>query len=62
MRAELPVRFNGISLPRIADICYAAFVEAVEITVPRFGDETLADGTAVPGLANHLSPFVRDAK
>jgi len=38
-RAEPPVRFKGIGLPRIADICYAAFVGAVEIAVPRFGDK-----------------------
>ena len=58
MRAELLVRFKGISLPRIADICDAAFVGAEEMTVPRFRDETLADGTVVPGLANHLTPYV----
>ena len=44
MRAELPVRFKGIGLPRIADISYAAFFGAVEMAVPRFGDKTLADG------------------
>jgi hypothetical protein len=62
LRAELPARFKGIGLPRVADICYAAYVGAVEMTVPRFGDATLEDGTVVPGLANHLTPFVGDAK
>ena len=60
--AELPVHFKGIGLPWIADICYAAFVGAVEMTVPRFGDETLADGTMARRLANQLAPFVGDAK
>ena len=32
------------------------------MTVPRFGNETPADGTVVPGLANHLTLFVGDAK
>jgi len=60
---ETPRPLKGIGLPRIADIYYAAFVGAEEMTVPRFGDETFADGTAVvPGLANHLTPFVGDAK
>ena len=30
--------------------------------MPRFGDETLADETVVPRLANHHTPFVGDAK
>ena len=60
LRAELPVRFKGIGLPRIADIRYADFVGTEEMTVPRFGDETLADGTVVPRLANHLTPFLGD--
>ena len=32
------------------------------MTAPRFGEDTLADETVVPGLANHLTPFVGDAK
>ena len=32
------------------------------MAVPCFGDKTLADGTVVPGPANHLPPFVGDAK
>ena len=36
-RANLPVRHKGIGLPRHADVCFAAFVGGIELTVPRFG-------------------------
>ena len=53
-RANLPVRHKGIDLPRHADVCFAAFVGGIELTVPRFEQRTLEDGSILPGLAEHL--------
>jgi len=41
---KLPVRFMIIGLTRIADICYAAFVGAVEMTVPRLETKSSRTG------------------
>jgi hypothetical protein len=60
-RAELPVRFGGIGLPRVADVAYAAFVGAIEMALPRFGDLAREDGSTRRGLADHLSMFVGSA-
>jgi len=53
-RANLPVRHKGTGLPRHAGVCFAAFVGGIGLTVPRFGQRTLEDGSILPGLAEHL--------
>jgi hypothetical protein len=60
-RAQLPVRFGGIGLPRVADIAFAAYVGAIEMVLPRFGDLARSDGSTRRGLADHLTRFVGTA-
>jgi len=49
------VRHKGIGFPRHAGVCFAAFVGGIGLTVSRFGQRTLEDGSILPGLAEHLA-------
>ena len=53
-RSFLPVRERGLGLVRSEDLARAAFVGAMELTVPRFPDWINENGDLVPGLFPHL--------
>jgi hypothetical protein len=56
-RAQLPVRFEGIGLPRVAGIAFAAYVGAIEMALPRYVDLARSDGSTRRGLADHFTRF-----
>jgi hypothetical protein len=60
-RAQLPVRFGGIGLPRAEDIAFAAYVGTIKMVLLRLGDLARSDGSTRRSLTDHLTCFVGTA-
>jgi len=61
-RAYLPKRYKGMGIVAVNDVCLAAFVGAINMTIPRFPDKIDSDGVVVRGLAGHLESLVGTAE